>query len=172
MKKTITLLLITLIAIGSISAQITVKATSGVSYTVLTQAQVNTAIANAIAVQAKIQAQTDAGILSRLAIVEKGDTIFYDKRYFTVSGSNVIFNIDSASKYLKVTVPTVDLSSINNNLTTLNKTTNDLSSRVALVEIRTTQLENWRVLTQADIDALKLYMNKLKGLTLSNTLPQ
>jgi len=27
-------------------------------------------------------------------------------------------------------------------------------------------------LTQADIDALKLYMNKLKGLTLSNTLPQ
>jgi hypothetical protein len=73
---------------------------------------------------------------------------------------------------MKIPAPTIDLTAINNNLTTLNKSNNDLTSRVTLMESRTTQLENWRVLSQADIDALKLYMNKLKGLTLSNTLPQ
>lgn len=169
MKKLITLIIIIpLFSFG----QVNVKGTNGATYTFLTQAQVNTAISNAVSTVVKNQAQVDAVQNTRLAVVEKGDTTFYDKRYFTIVGKNIYFNVDSAAKYMKIPAPVVDLTAINNNLTALNKSNNDLTTRVTLMESRTTQLENWRVLSQADIDALKLYMNKLKGLTLSNTLPQ
>ena len=141
---------------------------------VYTQAGVDAAIKAAIAAQAKIQANTDALKDARFTKIEArlNDTIFFDKKFLPVIGKTVTFSLDSLAKYLKVPAPVVDLTAVNTSLSILDGRATKAETRLTAVEIRVTSLEQWRTLIQSDMDATKLYINKLKGLTLTTTLPQ
>ena len=140
----------------------------------VTVSAMNTAISKAIAAQAKIQANTDALQDARATKTEArlNDTIFFDKKFLPVIGKTVTFSLDSLAKYLKVPAPVVDLTAVNTSLSILDGRATKAETRLTAVEIRVTSLEQWRTLIQSDMDATKLYINKLKGLTLTTTLPQ
>jgi len=140
----------------------------------VTVSAMNTAISKAIAAQAKIQANTDALQDARATNIEKklNDTVFFDKKFLPVIGKTVTFSLDSLAKYFKVPAPVVDLTAVNTSLSILDGRATKAETRLTAVEIRVTSLEQWRTLIQSDMDATKLYINKLKGLTLTTTLPQ
>jgi len=159
MKK---LLFFLLLITGTVNAQ------------TVTVSAMNTAISKAIAAQAKIQANTDALQDARATNIEKklNDTVFFDKKFLPVIGKTVTFSLDSLAKYFKVPAPVVDLTAVNTSLSILDGRATKAETRLTAVEIRVTSLEQWRTLIQSDMDATKLYINKLKGLTLTTTLPQ
>ena len=120
----------------------------------VTVSAMNTAISKAIAAQAKIQANTDGVQNTRLASVEKQDTVYFDKRYFNVVGRNVNFNIDSVQKYIKFPSTSVDLTAINNSIATLNNSVTSLG-------IRVTSLEQWRTVAQGSLDKINTTISLL-----------
>lgn len=140
----------------------------------VTTTAMNNAIKAAIAAQAKIQANIDAVQDTRATKIESrlNDTIFFDKKFLPVIGKTVTFSLDSLAKYFKVPTPVVDLTAVNSSLSILDGRATKAEARLTAVEIRVTSLEQWRTLIQSDMDATKLYINKLKGLTLTTTLPQ
>lgn len=152
MKKLITILIIfcSLQSQGQTYRSGTSTATT--APVVYTKAGTDAAIAAAIKLQADKQASIDAAQNARLAVLEAMEIIF-DKRYTKVVGNTVTINIDSIQAYLKF--PTTDLTAINNSITSLN--------------IRTTSLEQWRTLSQNDIDKLKLQVTAIPTKAISTT---
>lgn len=120
----------------------------------------------------KVQSGVDAKQNSRLTTLELNDTIFFDKRFMAVIGKTVTINTDSIAKYIKVTAAPVDLTSINNSISSLATRVAATETSTTSLGIRITSLEQWRTIIQNDMDATKLYLNKLKGLSLTITLPQ
>lgn len=125
----------------------------------VTVTSMNAAIKAAITAQAKIQATTDAtqnavitALTNRVAIVEKGDTLFFDKKYFTTVGKTVYLNMDSVAKNIKV--PSVDLTAINTSIASLNNSITSLGVRI-------TSLDQWRTVAQGSLDNINTTISLL-----------
>ena len=116
----------------------------------------------------KVQSGVDMVQNGRLAKVESSitalqlnDTIFFDKRFFTVSGRNVNFNIDSVAKYIKVPAPVVDLSAINTAISLLDGRVNLVETGVSSAVTRLNSLEGWRTNAITDLKNINAAILKI-----------
>lgn len=167
-------ILITLILFCNVvNAQLTtrVSTTTNISApTVYTKLGVDSAIKVAIVAYAKTRVPVDSVVNVRLSKLEKSvtelqvnDTIFWDKRFFPVIGKTVSLNLDSVSKYVKVAVPVVDLTSVNNSIASLVTRTTALETRVVSNEVRVTSLEQWRTTIEAWKTTAQANLDKING---------